>query len=495
MTSILQSKLIIPLFSDVVKRTRLNPVFSEIERKPITVVIAGAGYGKTTFIAQSVQSSQKKTVWLRLDRSDADPYTLFQYLIKGLQQYFADFGVGILAELSKVKNLKQEWERLAIDIVNELASLTNEEIRFVLDDYHLINDDLLLAEALQFLLNHLPRNLQVTFISREELGLPLSRYRAMRMLAEVGEKELSFTLDETEQVMQQLFGLSLSSSELENLHSRTRGWIAGLVLVYHGMKNKTPRLVDDERPHHHKSVRDFVSEYLEENIYRSLSEALKDFLKKTSILAYLSSDLCNALLEIDNAGDILNELATRRLFTSRPDAGQAYYIYHHLFKEFLQEQCRQELSKQEYEVLQSRAAELWEKEGENEEALKHFLAANQHRKALAVLDQISKHLLKSGRLHQLDSYFNAFPEEMMEEYPWLYYSRARLHEVLGRQQEAIVYSEKAYKLFSETGNKKGMGLCLSLSGYNHFIERERLRFISCRGRLILLSASWQSLRM
>ena len=59
---ILNSKLLIPRYSDIIKRERLHLSFSEIVEKKVTTVIAGAGYGKTTLIAQACEVLDLKRI-------------------------------------------------------------------------------------------------------------------------------------------------------------------------------------------------------------------------------------------------------------------------------------------------------------------------------------------------------------------------------------------------------------------------------------------------
>jgi hypothetical protein len=67
---VLSSKLLIPGTSETIERPRLMPFTGQITKKLLTIVTAGAGYGKTTLVAQSVKGSD--VVWYRLDRSDGD---------------------------------------------------------------------------------------------------------------------------------------------------------------------------------------------------------------------------------------------------------------------------------------------------------------------------------------------------------------------------------------------------------------------------------------
>ncbi|MDY6932998.1 MAG: hypothetical protein SVZ03_02090 [Spirochaetota bacterium] len=71
----------------------MRPLLDEIPNKKITNVVAGAGFGKTTLIAQACMYSKVNTVWYRLDKSDKNFITFLSYLIAGIGKYFPEFGI------------------------------------------------------------------------------------------------------------------------------------------------------------------------------------------------------------------------------------------------------------------------------------------------------------------------------------------------------------------------------------------------------------------
>ena len=60
-----------------------------------------------------------------------------------------------------------------------LANDSTEQVVFVLDDYHLI-DELTIHQTVTFLLDHLPATFHFLIAGRSEPPLPLARYRARR---------------------------------------------------------------------------------------------------------------------------------------------------------------------------------------------------------------------------------------------------------------------------------------------------------------------------
>ena len=77
-----------------------------------------------------------------------------------------------------------------------------------------------------------------------------------------------------------------------------------------------------------------VIAYLSNEILKSLEEEEKDFLIKTSILNYFNENICNELLGIENAKEILNRLLQKHLFIIVVDENAGIYRYHAIFQKF-----------------------------------------------------------------------------------------------------------------------------------------------------------------
>ena len=78
------SKLQAPVREKTLARRRLTRVFDHPENWRLVTVIAGAGYGKTTLIADALAGSEKPVIWYRLDPRDRDPDVFCAYLTRGV---------------------------------------------------------------------------------------------------------------------------------------------------------------------------------------------------------------------------------------------------------------------------------------------------------------------------------------------------------------------------------------------------------------------------
>ena len=464
---ILHSKLMAPRTADTITRDKLQPLMSEIPKKKIITVTAGAGYGKTTFIAQAVQGYD--TVWYRLDNLDRDLTTFMHHLIEGVRRMYPDFGQEVIKRLEESQTLGLEYKGIITLFIHELQTKLKKDIMIVLDDYHSVQDSPMIRDAVQLLTEHLCASAHLILISRSEIPLQLSRLRTMREALDINPEDLLFTSEEIRQFFAQLFQITLSEGSLEILHSKTAGWVSALILFFHSIRQKGLADIELEVQRLTGSKR-LISDYLAENVYAGLQPELKQFLMKTSILPQLNAVFCNKLLGILNASDILSSLQKDHLFTFVLDEEGQEYCYHQLFQEFLQGALKRELGKTEKEGLHNKAAKILEENGDEEAAVHHYLMAGAYEQACAVLERISPALINSSRLELMNAYLEKIPENYFNSHPWIEFLRAIANIFSGRYLEARNGIIKAYSLFSAAQDQMGIDSCLNIMAMGLYIK-------------------------
>ena len=106
-------------------------------------------------------------------------------------------------------------------IVNQQAAAPDEVV-LVLDDYHLV-EGAAVHDSLTVLLQRLPPSLRLVLASRSDPPLPLARLRARGQLAELRQRDLRFTLEETAALLEAATGLELPADSVAALTARTEG--------------------------------------------------------------------------------------------------------------------------------------------------------------------------------------------------------------------------------------------------------------------------------
>jgi LuxR family maltose regulon positive regulatory protein len=212
---VLAAKLFLPRpRPGLVARPRLTQRLETVltRGRKLAVVVAPAGYGKTTLLAEWLEGAAIQAGWVSLDGEDNDPARFAAHIITALAALQPGAGEAALAMLNSPQsrpNLNAVFDSLANDLAavpareknghglngNSAARATELAAPFVLvlDDFHLVTVAAVHAAA-SHLLDHLPPNWRLVVAGREEPSLPLARLRARGEVVEVGPADLSFTL-------------------------------------------------------------------------------------------------------------------------------------------------------------------------------------------------------------------------------------------------------------------------------------------------------------
>lgn len=312
--------------------------------RPLTVVSAPAGFGKTTLLGAWAAAGSRPVAWLTLDAGDSDPGTFLSYLVAALRTLLPALGANVLPLLGAPQ--PPPVTTILTALLNELAAAP--ELTLILDDYHALDSPEVDA-ALAFLVDHLPRPLHLVIATREDPPLPLARLRAGGRLHELRAADLRFTAAEAAAFLNGAMGLRLDADEVAALEARTEGWIAGLQLAglsLQGRADPTGAIRSFSGSHH------FVLDYLVEEVLQRQPPAIQTFLLRTSILERLCGPLCDAVVHGDSlsgslpAGapsgqEMLRFLERANLFLTPLDDERRWYRYHPLFRDLLRQRLLQ----------------------------------------------------------------------------------------------------------------------------------------------------------
>jgi LuxR family maltose regulon positive regulatory protein len=196
-----------PVRPVLVARRRLIALLQQGLRLPLTLVVAPAGFGKTTLVAGLVgHMSETKVAWLSCDVADNDPARFWSYLLGACERAWPGVATPAMALLQTPQ--APPLEAMATALLNALAE-SSDSLVLVLDDYHLI-ENATIHESLSFLLEHQLPSLHLVLITRSRPPLPLARLRARGQLLEVEAEALRFQTDEAAHFFADTMGLKLS---------------------------------------------------------------------------------------------------------------------------------------------------------------------------------------------------------------------------------------------------------------------------------------------
>lgn len=425
---IIATKLYIPSpRPKVVLRPRLIERLNEGLHRKLTLISASAGFGKPTLVSQWLAHCGRPTAWLSLEEGENDPIRFLTYFVTALQTIAPNMGSGVLGALQSPQ--PPPIDSILTALLNEITTISNPFI-LVLDDYHVI-DAQPVADALVFLLEHLPPQMQLVIATREDPHLPLARLRVRDQLTELRVTDLRFTPAEATEFLNRVMDLSLSSEDIILLETRTEGWIAGLQLAaisMQGHQDVTGFIQSFTGSHH------FVLDYLIEEVLQQQPESIQTFLLHTSILDRLCGPLCDAVMLRGAGHETLEYLAHANLFIVPLDNERQWYRYHHLFADLLRQRLQQDVSSSikggsmEVAELHLRASEWYEDHGLEIDAFHHAVAANNVEHATRLVEGDGMPLHFRGAVGPVLSWLNSLRASVLDTRPslWVMYASALL---------------------------------------------------------------------
>src|SRR5512142_2213920 len=292
---------------NIVRRQRLFARLNEGMDCKLLSVCAPAGYGKTTLVTSWLASQALPVAWVSADEADNDIYRFCVCLLESLRENKLLGGDRLLQVLQS--GAPPGLPSLATLLLDEIDALQAECI-LVIDDYHLLTNPAVHAVTRQ-MIEQSGRQMHFLICSRAALPFSVSKMRAQSDLFELGQQELSLTLEETALYMNMVMGVGLMPTDLAILHERTEGWLVGLQLAALSIREqKDPSAFIQSL----KGDNRYIADYLVDEVLARSSAELQDFLFRTSVLKEMNAPLCNFVLEVDYSQDMLEELDHKRLF-------------------------------------------------------------------------------------------------------------------------------------------------------------------------------------
>src|SRR6266487_3415141 len=398
---LLMTKIAVPSVRlNMVTRPRLMQRMNTAVMGTLTLIVAPAGWGKTTLLSAWHADPSHDTLplaWVSLDAGDDDPVRFWTYVIAALNTLHPGVGETPLALLyaSSVPPI----EDVLVSMLNALNQLSTETV-LVLDDFHLIESQPI-HDTLTYLVEHLPPNMHLVLASRSDPLLPLARLRARGALTELRAANLRFTSEETTAFLTEVMGLPLSAEEVAALEARTEGWIAGLHLAALSLQG-----------------RDDVGDFMVEEVLLRQPEEVQDFLLQTCLLDRLCGPLCDAVREKDDSRRLLDQVEQTNLFLISLDDERRWYRYHHLFAEVLQSRLQQ-LQPAVVPELHRRASFWFEQHELFDEAVTHALAVSDVELAARLIEQYAHFTNFPSQFQLLLGWLNRLPDALVRAYPSL----------------------------------------------------------------------------
>src|SRR5262249_7722263 len=284
-------------------------------------------------------------------------------------------------------------------------------------------------------------------------------------LTTIDRNDLLFTDEEMQALFNQVFGLEVTKEQLVEFRERTQGWIMALQLIRQVAQRQSnsgggsgagggaafPDLSEILR----QSERD-VFDYFAEEVFEFEPEQARELLLRVSLLERVELEICVRLYPDSGCSVILPSLVNRNVFvTVASDGSGEEYRLHPLFRDFLRRRLLSEVGRAGVVAEHARIAGFFMSRGNWEQAMRHFLGAEEFDRAARMIADKGQEWIASGALGSLAVSADALPVEVMECYPRALTHRAEVARLRGEYDKAQAMLRRAAVLLQDQGDREG----------------------------------------
>jgi LuxR family maltose regulon positive regulatory protein len=459
----LRTKLLPPRPTpELLERPRLTRRLLSGLPRPLTLVTANAGSGKTTLVADFVRRHAPQFVWYQLDHTDADPFVFLGYVTSGINRVIDGFGRVTLSYLRQSADEVTRHPERAVDVLlNEILESVDRRLVLVLDDYHHLGVRTAVHRAVDRLLAYLPDVMHVIIISRDTPPLSLARLRSQGQLFAIDRNDLLFTDEETQELFSRVFDLEMTTAQLVEYRQRTEGWITALQLVRQHAERRA-QTSDTGRENAldltevlRQSEQD-IFDYFAEEVFAAEPDEVKRLLLRIALLDRVEAQLCAELYAEFDSRSILPDLVRRNVFISvaSDERGEEYRL-HPLFQSFLQRRLRWEVGRAGVKAEYSRLAHYFLALGKWESGVRYLIKAEDFESAASVIARHGPEWISSGALASLLAFSEALPTTAIEKHPRALACQAEVLRLRGEYDAARAMLNRAATLLHDAGDREG----------------------------------------
>jgi len=313
----------VPATVGAIARPRVEQRLDTVLAHRLTVVAAGAGWGKSTAVASWCRSRDVRTAWITLEPRDDTVSAIWLRVVEAVRASGAAPRGHELMRLRVPPTVTAPFATRLLQVLEHLP----EPLVLVLDDFQVVHDQQVLAAVGDLVRYALP--LHVVVVTRADPPLTLQRMSLDGRVDHVRAEHLAFDATDV-RALAAAESVPLSPAGSRVLLERTEGWPVGVRL---GLRQPAdPRtgtltgLPDPDRA---------VGEYLLEEVLSAQKPEVRDFLVRTSVATTLTAELAEAIVPGSPAHRYLAELVASNDFVTPLGGGSATYRYHPLLREML----------------------------------------------------------------------------------------------------------------------------------------------------------------
>jgi DNA-binding CsgD family transcriptional regulator len=275
----------------ILERQRLIRAIDR-SRARVRLLVAGAGYGKTTLTEQWAEGEGRRVAWVRARRPSADIAVLVRQVAAAAAEILPGCDRRVIERLNATADPADELGIL-VDLLSEDLAEWPGDGWLVVDDYHHIKESTTAETFIESVIQQSP--VQILISTRDRPSWISTRSVLYGEVLEIGQSMLAMSEDEVNDL------LAGAHEEMSSgLLALAGGWPA-LIGVASMASADSPQLGEEVTTERQ------VSEFFAELVYRSLTEETRIGLALLATAPSLDRDLVTEILGSDRSTRVCSE--------------------------------------------------------------------------------------------------------------------------------------------------------------------------------------------
>ena len=445
------AKLSVPRAGGALVRPRLHRLLDDAIARGAVLVVAGPGSGKSTLAVTWGTARAGRLLWFRADEGDADPAEAFDSFrqLAGSRQATRALPSYSPRDVDRLDMFARTFFRAFFRIVPAASTL-------VVDDVHTAADDTF-ATLLAAAIHEAPHDVAVIALSRQEPAGPLLDHVASGRMQIIDGVHLVFDASEAITLLADRVDAKMAGQ----LHARTHGWAAGMLLLAQAPNGAAFDLGDvGERR---------IAAYFDERVLRGFAESDLHTLATASLLPEIDGKALARLGLDSTATDLLERLRRENVFVVRLDRTPTTWRFHDLLRGALRARFRSLGTSSWRRDALTAAATIAANVGHVRDAVQMYIEAGAIERARELAEGHARALVRAHRLAELESVVAALPAVDVDGNMVLQLALGECAWQRNDAHAALARFERAYSLLDASAPSK-MGLLLASSALNAVFE-------------------------
>jgi ATP/maltotriose-dependent transcriptional regulator MalT len=378
------SRTLIPtLPPNYLSRKHLFPLLDQ-SSPSTTVLIAPAGYGKTSLVAEWAQSRKEQVIWTTLTESDSleEMSAIFIQATRNILPGFAPWfeeepGIRPVENVRRWGNELLATGRNFILVIDNLRQNTARDVDIAVR-----------------LIEQFPPNLQFITIRRDKIETVYATFASRGPLSVIGAQDLEFSESEIS-VLAKMHSIDYDNSEIRDSLAAAHGWPAAVSMLLHQI-GKKKKAVDFEKlvASQAEPLRALAA-----SVINTLDESTRSLIASLSVVQEFSHEQAEIILGDSYSYDLINQIALEGNYYTQTGSPEQTFEFSILVREVLLTELRKDKSRKMR--IHAALATFHEHRNEPNLALEHAYLAGDLEKVSAIFPDAARIMQATGHGREL----------------------------------------------------------------------------------------------